>query len=69
MIIGNLAIDRNKKGIIQITLNTYHEGQPFTLFTQNELGTLIGVLKDYQAKPVKAAKAAPAEEDDWRDLI
>lgn len=71
MIIGNLCVDKTKKGLIQITLNTYHEGVPSTLFTQNELGTLIGVLKTFQAASAKPAKAAPppADDDDWRDLI
>jgi hypothetical protein len=48
-IIGNLGVSR-KGDVVTVRLNTYHQNQPYALFTVNELNTLIAVLKRYASR-------------------
>jgi hypothetical protein len=56
--VGNLLI-ADGDGVVTLTLNTYHRGQPYALFTKGELPTLIAELQ----KLVKSASAPNEFED------
>lgn len=60
---GNLIITQRDQ-VVELTLNTFIEGRPYALFGYREIPMLIKLLQEHSRPP-----AAPADEDDWKDLI
>lgn len=62
---GNLIITQRDQ-VVELTLNTFIEGRPYALFGYREIPTLIKLLQEHSRPP---SAPAPAEDDDWKDLI
>ena len=71
MIFGNLSVERKGK-LTVFQLNTYHEGVPRALMTQNDMANLMAFLAADapKPKPLKKVTVVVAEDDfNVEDLI